>query len=168
MDKTIDILLDSGNFSAVDELGESKRTNKGPKRSKFRNKMIHKMYSIREVLKWKFNYFEANPREHKSFPRCLRAVQANSRTKKFKKWRLMMDEFFNEETSEVHRVLLKREMKNLNQKQSADVSIPDPTRLLVNFDRAVLNMIRHTRDEFSFFLKYPKCCPLYNVEKENS
>lgn len=143
-------------------------SSKRPIRSRSRNRFLTKMFNIREMLKWKYNYYEAVPREHRSYYEFLKQTGAYPRSRTFKKlWRLKIDQMFDEETLLANKTLLERELKELNDSQDSGVAIPDPSRLLVNYDREVINMIRRIQDEFSFFKDYPKCYPNYEDEKKS-
>lgn len=140
------------------------------KRSAEREKFLLKMFSIREMLKWKYNYFEANPREHRIYWQCLKRFKDHRKTFKFKKlWRLKMDELYTDETLKAQKILIQQELNKLEESTSMNepkvsVTLSDPTRLLVNYDREVLNMMRRVRDEYNFYLRYPKCFPGYEEE----
>lgn len=165
----MDFKLESG----FEDSGSSdnEKTMKGssrPVRSKSRNRFLSKMFSIRTMLKWKYNYFEAVPHEHRVYNQFLRKSRYYRRSREFKKmWRLKMDQLFDEETLQANKMLLERELKKLNESQDSGISMPDPSRLLVNYDREVINMIRRVQDEFCFFMKFPKCYPNYIEEKKN-
>lgn len=135
------------------------------KRSAARERFLIKMWKTREMLKWKYNYFEANPHEHRIYRQCLKRYQVYRKTFKFKKlWRLKMDELFDEETLKATKILLQKELAELNRSKSSDVTLSDPTRFLNSYDREVVIMMRRVRNKFSFYLRHPKCFPYYENE----
>lgn len=80
-----------------------------------------------------------------------------------------MDKEYDVETIKMHRLFLERQLRKLNESQNQNSSLPslDPSRLLVNYDREVLTMMRRVRDDFYQYLLYPKSYPLYEAEKKN-
>jgi hypothetical protein len=67
----------------------------------------------------------------------------------------------------MHRIFLEKQLTKLNQSQESNTSHLDPSRLLVNYDREVLSMIRRVRDEFQVYARDPSFYPLYEAEKKN-
>lgn len=161
----MDLLLESESDDNDGVLEVTKDVN----RSRFRNKQLLKMFAIREILKWKYNYFESNAHEHPLFKTSFGSFKVNRKSFGFKKlWRLRMDKEYDLETVKMHKIYLERELKKLNQSQKSNsLRSLDPGRLLVNYDREVLAMIREVRDEFNFYLFSPKSYPLYKAEKKN-
>lgn len=165
----MDFDLESGSENSEDEKTmKTMESNTHPVRSQSRKRFLLKMFNIRTMLKWKYNYFEAVPHEHRVYTQFLKKSRYYRRSREFKKmWRLKMDQLFDEETLKANKILLERELKNLNESQDSGISTPDLSRLLVNYDREVVNMIRRVQDEFCFFMKFPKCYPNYIEEKKN-
>lgn len=166
----MDLLLQSDTDSETDEILEvTKEIHPG--RSNYRNKQLLKMFAIREILKWKYNYFETNAEEHPLYKICEKVSSREFRKSfAFKKlWRLRMDKAYDVETIKMHKIFLERQLKKLNQSQNLNSSLPqlDPARLLMNYDREVLSMIHRVRDEFNFYMLHPKSYPLYEAEKNN-
>jgi hypothetical protein len=134
-------------------------------RTKSREKFLLKMFSIREMLKWKYNYFEANPHEHKLYYECSKTFNFYRKSKEFRKmWRLKMDELYYEETTMATQILKQDETFKMSCKNE-EFPVADPSRLLVNYDRQVVNMIRRIKDEFNFYLQFPKSYPQIDDEK---
>lgn len=137
------------------------------KRSKSREKFLDKMFNTRQQLKNKFNYYEKNPWESRVFKTTLVAyridVQNPHSVQKFSKvWRRKMDGMFNIETSEYKRELItemihkERENSRRPRRRPAKKVLPDPlSRLLLNYDREVLAMMRETRREFNLYHDHP-------------
>lgn len=137
------------------------------KRSKARKRFLLKMFSIREMLKWKYNYFEVVPKEHRMFMAVKKKLKVYYKSLKFKRsWRTLMDDLYHKETLAANKFLLNLELKKLNKKTSPS-SVEDPIKLLANYDNEVLNMIRRIKDEYRFYLKFPKCYPNHDVELRN-
>ena len=166
----MDLLLKSDSESDVDDdVLEVTKSSDYKERPAYRNKQLTKMFAIREILKWKYNYFESNAHEHPIFYK-FGNYKKSYRSFAFKKlWRMRMDKEFNTETLKMHRVYLERQLKKLNQSQGSNSSLSsmDPTRLLVNYDREVVTMIRQVRDKFNSYLQLPDRYPLYEAEKKN-
>lgn len=151
---------EDGNY--LDNTGQKK-----VQRSKTREMFLMKMFNAREILKWKYNYFESNPQEHRSFQQCAKDFKVYTKSFKFKKlWRLKMDKLFYEETIRINRQLLAKELQMLEQKSKPDPVISDPTRMLVNYDREVVNMIRRIKKEFDYYLMFPTQYPDFQMEKK--
>lgn len=167
----MDLLLESESDSENDEILEVTTKDPGGSRSSYRNKQLLKMFAIREILKWKYNYFETNAHEHPLYKLCEGTPRSFRKSFAFKKlWRLRMDKEYDVETIKMHKIFLERQLKKLSQSQHANASLShvvDPGRLLANYDREVLRMIREQRDVFNFYLLYPKSYPLYEAEKKN-
>lgn len=164
--KIMDLLIRSDSESDNDDILEV--TKEVGTRSSFRDKQLMKMFAIREILKWKYNYFEANAIEHPLYTICSRSFKGYRKSFAFKKlWRLRMDKEYDEETIKMHRIFLERQLKKLNQASEPSSTVLDPSRLLVNYDREVLNMIRRVRDEFNTYLLFPERYSLYEVERKN-
>lgn len=166
----MDVLLESES-DGENEIDEILEVTKTKVRSGFRSKQLLKLYAIREILKWKYNYFESNAHEHPSYRQHTRALHNNFR-KSFafkRRWRLFMDDEFDDETLKMQKIYLERQLKKTSQSQDSNLSLPsiDPARLLVNYDREVLCMMRRLRNEFNFYLLYPESYPLYEAEKKN-
>lgn len=156
-------------FSLCESKSNCEKSNGKVQRSMSRQIFLSRMFSVREILKWKYNYFETNPHEHRLFQLCLRNFNASRQSFKFKKlWRLKMDQLFYEETLNASKFLLNRELKKLTKSQETNqetsTTISDPSRLLVNYDREVDNMIRRVKDEYNSYLLFPKLLPNYQEE----
>jgi hypothetical protein len=164
----MDILLQSDSESENDDLLEVTQEIRG-KRSNFRNKQLLKMFAIREILKWKYNYFETNAQEHPLYKFCSKAPRGYLKSFAFKKfWRLRMDKEFDTEQDKMHKLFLERQLKKLNDSMDSKASSTiDPSRLLTSYDREVVAMIREVRDSYSSFLTFPERYPLYEIEKKN-
>lgn len=133
-------------------------------RSKSRNMLLLKMYSMREILKWKYNYFESNPYEHRKFLHSLEKFKVNYKSFEFKqKWRLEMDQLFYEETQKLSTLILAQQMKKI-QRGSETGKCYDPKRLLINYDRKVVKMIQKVKNDFNNYLRFPKLYPNYREE----
>lgn len=136
------------------------------RRTAKREEFLTKASSVREILKWKYNYYEAAPYEHKEYINCVKDFKAHRKTLTFKKlWRLKMDDLFYEESKMKVKALLNKELEESMTKISKENF--DPARLLVNYDHEVLRMIRRVREEFIFYLKSPKCYPRFVEEQRN-
>ena len=130
------------------------------KRSKTQEMVFLKMFKIRETLKWKYNYFEMNPQEHRSYRQSLKNFGVHRKSFMFKKmWRIKMDKLYYEESLKAKKLLLTQELKKRE-------TVTDPTRLLVNYDREVSSMIRRVKDVFNTHLRFPKLYPNYREEKQ--
>lgn len=159
------ICQDICKLSKSEMVETSSSSTKRPLRSKARNRFLLKMFSIREMLKWKYNYFEVVAHEHPLYRQCLKKYRVFRNSFRFKQiWRLKMDELYNIETMNAHRMLLQLELKRLKQ---SSLTLPDPTRMLVNYDREVITMMQRVRDEYNFFKDFPKCYPNYKQEKKS-
>jgi hypothetical protein len=93
----MDLLLESDSEEIDEILEVTKDVEKSPKRSSFRDKQLLKMYAIREILKWKYNYFESNANEHPLFVNAEKRLGIKIHRKSFafkKLWRLKMDKVF--------------------------------------------------------------------------
>lgn len=135
------------------------------KRSAARERFLNKMWKTREILKWKYNYFEANPHEHQNYRQYQKRYKVHHKTFTFKKlWRLKMDELYDNETLRANKILLQKELAELDRSKCSDVTFSDPTRFLSSYDREVVNMMRRVRTKFSFYLRHPKCFPYYDNE----
>jgi len=123
---------------------------------------------MRTVLKWKYNYYEAQPYEHHLYGAYKKLARCGRRSMRFKKlWRLKMDELFDQETYEMREKLLVKLMEEREQEKIRMSPDIDPVRLLANYDNQVLKMIRKVSLKFKDFLKTPKEYPEYEEEKKN-
>lgn len=138
-------------------------------RSKLQERFLLKMFSIREMLKWKYNYFEANPKEHGEFQQIMRKrFHSRYKSMSFKKvWRLKMDELFYKESKRLLRVLKKREETKKQETRELIAEMKNPSRLLLNYDREIVSMMRRVRQEYCYYLKYPLVYPDIETEKKN-
>lgn len=155
------------NYNDHDQILRYRHEDRRIQRSKTREMFLLKMFSVREILKWKYNYFETNPHEHYLFRHCPMKFKALRHTFKFKKlWRLKMDQLFYNETTKASRILVSQELKKVETSPRPAATVTDPSRLLVNYDREVVNMIRQVKNEFNSYLKFPKLYPNYLREKQ--
>lgn len=135
-------------------------------RTKTRERYLMKSAAVREMLKWKYNYFEVNPREHRLYRSFMQKHHVHRQSFKFKQlWRLAMDELFRQEAVVAIKKILNMDLKKRLGVREPKPSIPDPSRMLVNYDREILNSMRKIREEFRFYVQYPKCYPNFDEEK---
>lgn len=145
------------------------------------------MFLSRQQLKNKFNYYESHPWESRIFRTTLAAYRINiddpySVLRFSKVWRKKMDGMFDLETYQYKRDLILQmlqEEKQLRQTQfrpnlarsrrrrrPAEKFSHDPiSRLLLNYDREVLAMIREANREFNHYVVYPHRYLHINKEK---
>lgn len=133
--------------------------------------MVYFRFFCREVLKWKYNYFEANPREHVNFRQCFKRFKAIYRSFKFKElWRHEMDEEFSLEILNIRKQYLERQLKILDESQNIKndsiENYPNPEKILVNYDREVVRMIKNVRDNYLLYMSFPKTYPKIDEEKK--
>lgn len=137
-------------------------------RSKSHDRFLSKMFSIREMLKWKYNYFETNPREHEEFRQIQYKFNVFNKSENFKKfWRLRMDHLFKKESERALGALKKHEETRQQTTRESIAEMKNPTKLLKNYDSEVVNMLRRVREEYCFYLKHPSCYPDIDAEKKN-
>lgn len=149
------------------DLFDEKRPNR-ILRNKLRDRFLLKVYSIREMLKWKYNYYEANPREHGEFWRMQKRFQVYYRSMEFKKeWRLKMDELYYKDTKRMTKMMKKREEAKKHEIRESLEEMKNPAQLLLNYDREIVAMMQRVRDEYSFFRKFPARYPDIVEEKQN-
>jgi hypothetical protein len=156
------------------------------KRSKSREKFLDKMFRARMLLKNKFNYMETHPWESRIFRTTLVAYRINVynpwSVRRFEKiWRKKMDRMFDLSTLEYKKRLIKRMIGKEDGREAVrgrnqitptqpdkiQSNSNDPiARMLINYDREVLAMIREINRQFSHYLQYPHRYPHIEAEKK--
>ena len=155
------------------------------KRSKSRERFLDKMFLSRQQLKNKFNYYESHPWESRIFRTTLAAYRINvddpySVLRFSKVWRKKMDGMFDLETYQYKRELILQMLHEEKQhrqtqfhpnparsRRPAENFSHDPiSRLLLNYDREVLAMIREANREFNHYVVYPHRYQHINKEKK--
>lgn len=165
------------------------------KRSKSRERFLDKMFNARQSFKNKFNYYEKHPWESRIYRTTLIAYGIHrwnfQSIRKFRRiWRKKMDVMFDLETlaykrqllgemiqqeeqreRERHRQELQRRPRLRPRRRRSELrrtrQSADPVaRLLINYDREVIAMIREINREFNHYLEYPHRYPYIHTEKK--
>lgn len=127
--------------------------------------MLNCRFFCREILKWKYNYYEQFPREHNDFTGSLKRCKLPKNSFQFKKfWRFEMDDKYFLEMLHVQKRFLLNEIAKLDKLKEVPKNYIDTEKLLHNYDQEMASMIKRVRDNFLLYMDLPNTYP--NIEQE--